>query len=444
MENEIIKKSAEAKKNVMQDVLPPKRSIRDVAIPFRRRTSVEAPIVPPPVKKEELSYKYEYDEPVKPSKKWFYVSVCVLVLALAFGISAFFKSAVIKVTPLNQVYDLNADFTAKKDDTSGGLAFQIVTVSKDLEETVPATGQEQVDTKAAGQIVIFNNYSSASQKLVATTRFQTPEGLIFRLVSAVNVPGRQTVNGQSVPGSVQAAVVADQSGDKYNIPLEDFTIPGFKGGPRYSQIYARSKTPMTGGFSGLQKTVNDQVMASTSAELETNLKTFLQTNIVSQIPDNFVLYPDALSYSFSPIEQASSTDSDAVLKQTGTAYAVIFDKGLLSRAIISNVLPSAANDVIKITNLENLTFSYQTGQTFDPSDSDTVLNFNLSGQPDFVWVFDENKLKSDILGLSKKQAVSVIGSYKTITDVLITTTPFWNQTIPTDPNKVTLINTLAN
>ena len=44
--------------------------------------------------------------------------------------------------------------------------------------------------------------------------------------------------------------------------------------------------------------------------------------------------------------------------------------------------------------------------------------------------------------LSKKNAMSVVGTYSTIQEALITTRPFWNSTIPSDPAKVTLVNTL--
>ena len=460
MENEIIKKSASAKKNVVQDVIPSKRSIRDIELTSRRRPATQEikrpqmekpsekvePIAPPkinPVKPSEFTYKYEYDEPKKSSKKWLYIAVGILVIAVAFGISALFKSAKITITPRNQAYDLNANFSAVKNAGGSGLAFQIVTVSKDMEQTVPATGSQKIDTKATGQIVIMNNYSSASQKLVATTRFQTPDGLVFRINSPVTVPGKQTVAGKSVPGSVTATVTADASGDKYNIGLEDFVLPGFKGDPRYSQIYARSKTSMTGGFSGIQKVVDSGTMASTSDELESGLKASLQSDIALQIPASFVMYPDSLSYSFSSVTQATSSDNTAVLKKTGTAYAIIFDKGNLSRAVVSNLLANATtSEMIKTVNLDKLTLSYTAGQRFDPAGSGTTLNFTLSGKANLVWVFDENKLKSDVLGLSKSQALAVIQRYNAVSEVWLETNPFWNQNIPTDPTKVQFVNTL--
>ena len=56
--------------------------------------------------------------------------------------SAFFKSAVIRVTPKNETVTFQENLTAKKD-TGEGLTFQTVILSKDLEKNVEAT-EEQV------------------------------------------------------------------------------------------------------------------------------------------------------------------------------------------------------------------------------------------------------------------------------------------------------------
>jgi hypothetical protein len=193
---------------------------------------------------------------------------------------------------------------------------------------------------------------------------------------------------------------------------------------------------MTGGFSGIQATVSPQEMASTSAELQNDLKTSLSSDISSQIPANFILYPSSMTFSFSPLGQASTTANQTVLDEKGTAYGVIFDRGALSRAIAALY---SVTDTIKIDNLDALNFSYATSSTFDPSENANVLNFSLSGDPEIVWVFDANKLKNDLLGLSKDQARSVVSGFPAIYEVWIETSPFWNQAIPTDPKRVELL-----
>lgn len=466
-------------KNLVQDVIPPKKSIRNVKLSergadlssgvkktaprfpkesakqeemvedFSRPVAIktEAPIRvdtinnnKPPVVPTN-TYKYEFDEPKKSSKKVLYLSVLVLVVLGGFGVSAFFKSAKITITPKNQTVALDDSFSAKKESSTGGLVFQVVTVVKDIEKNVQATGEAKVEKKARGTITIYNAYSTQSQKLVATTRFQTPEGLVYRLINAVTVPGTLVKSGKTVAGSIDAEVEADKVGADYNVGLKDFSVPGLKGDPKYSKIYGRSLTEMTGGFSGIQKIVEPGVLSQATIEMEEALKASLSKDISSQIPADFVIYGTSLTYKFDPVTQANSSTGGALLKKKGTASAIIFDKGLLSRTLVSKLLPSSANDTIKVTNLEDLDFSFAT-QTPASINTASSIAFSLKGNPQFVWVFDENKIKSQLLGLSKTEAKNVIIKYPTIKEAWIETQPFWNQIIPTDPNKVTLINTL--
>lgn len=472
------------KKNVVQDVLPPKKSIRNVEMPSRTRDFVsdtereysapapksarksapkedpftrsvnirqEAPlrIEPadagiPPISNTPPSYKYDFDEPKEGrSKKVSYIIGFITILVLAFGISALFRSAQIKIAPREEVKTLNDVFVAKKDISPNNLGFQVVSITKDVEKTVDSidtSGSQKVEKKSQGKIIIYNNFGSEPQKLVATTRFQTPEGLIFRITSAVTIPGKTVKDGKTIPGSVEADVEADKVGPSYNIGLKDFTIPGLKGDPKYKAIYARSKTEMTGGFSGVQKVVNPDVLTKLEKEMEDGLKNSLSNDLVNQIPADFILFPSGLTYKYDSVTQTALANGNVVLKKKGQTMAVIFDKSGLSKAIQAKVLPEALNSTVKIANLDKLVFAYASSTSV--SNSTQSISFTLSGSPDFVWVVDENKLKTDLLGLSKTSAKSVIASYSSVKEAWILTRPFWNQNIPSDAKKVTIINTL--
>ncbi len=452
------------KKNIVQDVMPPKKSIRNIKIPPKRSSlkDIDKPIknnydekdfirpvpIQAPIKIENprenlestiptTDYKYEYNDNNNKSKKWVYLFGSILIISLAFGISTFFKSAEIKVTPKQESRSINENFTATKDVLTG-LGFQTVSVSKEVEKIVKSTGEERVERKSRGTIVIYNNFSSQSQRLVATTRFQTPEGLIYRLINPVTVPGRETKDGKTVPGSVEVLVEADKPGVSYNIGLKDFTIPGFNGDPRFNSIYARSKTEMTGGFSGLQKTVSKDILDASEEELKNLLETSLQADIKAQIPANFVSYKDGLIYELDETTQMpASGDDEVILKKKGRATAVIFDKGVLTKTIFTKTIPEIEEGQVRISNIEDLEFK----PVKNIISSDKEISFSISGQANLIWVFDENKLKEDLLGLSKKSGLLVIENYPSITEASIETKPFWNRKIPLDGEKVTLINT---
>ncbi len=197
------------KRNVVQDVVPPssKKSIRDIGIPERRDLEkkvpkyspkddpferpvsinqspikIEAEEKTPPPPETNNSRRYEYPGSHKKSKKkWLYVLGFLVFAGLLIGVSGFFKSATIEVTPKQETKSINESFSAKKDLAGVGLGFQIVTTSKDVEKSVDpkdVTSEQKVERKAKGTIVIYNDFGTAPQKLIATTRFETPEGLV--------------------------------------------------------------------------------------------------------------------------------------------------------------------------------------------------------------------------------------------------------------------------
>ncbi len=95
-----------------------------------------APVPPTPPVISTPSYSYEYDEPHKSSRKALYITFVLFFIALAFGISALFKSAEIRITPRNQIEPLDTTFIAKKDATGMNLGFQLVTITKDVSSWV--------------------------------------------------------------------------------------------------------------------------------------------------------------------------------------------------------------------------------------------------------------------------------------------------------------------
>ncbi|MES3004710.1 MAG: hypothetical protein V4690_01200 [Patescibacteria group bacterium] len=451
------------KKNIVQDVLPPKKSIRNVEIPRVSKKSAPAPAPEPKPKTQDIVRKsvpkitivkeekkevpknnFEYNEPVRKSKSRFtrYILLGALLFGLVFFVSSFFKSAEITFSPKQETRVLNEVLSAEKNLASGGLGFQIVSTAKDIERTVTATGEERVDTKASGTIVIYNKTAEA-QRLVATTRFEAAGGLIYRAKTAVTVPARQVKDGKTVSGSAEVVVEADAVGEKYNIPLSDLTIVGFKGTPKYTEIYARSKTAMTGGFSGVQKTVSKEVLDKAGAEMEQELQAALATEIASQIPNNFVLYQSSVSYKFEPVTQTGGgSTSSAVLKKRGVISAIIFDRTAISGVILQKILPDTEQGSVKISNLDVLDFTLNT-VNFDPNTTDNI-SFNIKGDANVVWVFDEGKIKTDLLGLSKQSAEEVLRTYVNMKEAWIKTQPFWSRSIPNNPDKVEIVNTLEN
>ncbi len=476
------------KKNIVQDVVFPKRSIRDVALPSRRREATstipmkssrsqfaehDEPVEPRsvqrgvPIEKNRVQDEEEQHDPVfhrrippatprtpytfdyntdlpphKESRLGLWVSLALFVVALGFGVSALFVSAQVTISPKTQVLPINVPLVAQKDRPNGEFGYQVVSISASTEKEVAAGAVEKVEKKATGTIIIYNAASETPQKLIANTRFESTNGKIFRIATAISIPGRKTENGKMIPGSIEATITADQTGESYNLGLSDFTVPGLKGDARYTTIYARSKAPSTGGFSGNMKVVDTSLEQATKKELEIALKARLKNDIMSQIPVNFVLFDGALSYQIESISQKAGTpDDEAVLVLTGTAHALIFDKTLLSKAVIDGLkdLVTAAAQNLAVTNLEKLSFIL-TGTSQVSQTATTPVTFTLTGDAQIEWLFDESQLKNDLLGIKKGDLGSLLqAKYPSIESAQVKILPLWKHSFPLDPNKVTII-----
>ena len=161
---------------------------------------------------------------------------------------------------------LDAEVTAQADQESVDIQakripLRVVETEKDITQSFPSTGQSSASDKLArGMVTLSNAFSENAQSLVATTRLESPDGKIFRLVKGVTIPGMKEVDGKSSPGTIDAEVVADSSGEEYIIEPTAFTIPGLKGGPKYEKMSAQSSKAFEGGGKG------DGAIASVSAD----------------------------------------------------------------------------------------------------------------------------------------------------------------------------------
>jgi hypothetical protein len=176
--------------------------------------------------------------------------ICIISIAtLLFFLSSVFATATLTITPKNQIVALNDTYNIILDKSVTGLHYQVMTIKKELSKTLETDGEEYVERKATGKAILYNNYSTSKQRLINNTRLDTKDGLTYRIRQSVEVPGIKTIAGVKTPGSVEVEIIADMPGDKYNMKLSDlkgdFTIPGFKGDPRYSLFYGRLSADTT-------------------------------------------------------------------------------------------------------------------------------------------------------------------------------------------------------
>jgi hypothetical protein len=456
-------------KPLFHDIIPPDRkSIKRIPIP--ERGNPERPMrepLPPLREKPQQSYQppqprqeRSYSEPARqqnqqrpyrtteeplsrlPEKVVYKprrrsklpIILSILALILIAGIVFFFlpkaTGATVKLTPRGQLISVDASFTGSQD-ANKPLPYQVALYEKDGKLTVPAGGDEHVETKATGVIRIFNNFSSDPQKLIENTRFETPNGLIFKINQAVTVPGKSG----DTPGSIDVAVTAEKIGANYNVGLSDFTIPGFKNDPRYTKIIAHSKTAIAGGFAGNQKKVDPVQVKAAQQKIRDELQLSLIRQMQQNLPENFVFLPGAY---FIEYESLPNTDISGGMQLTerATFHGVMFNRHDLAKVITEKVKgdKNSQNDIFGV---ENLAFTAKTGSSTKPWESPS-LNFSLKGTTTLVSIIDTEKLKEELVAKPRNSLNAVLTSYPGVAKAQVIMRPFWKQSFPSDMSEITI------
>jgi hypothetical protein len=370
----------------------------------------------------------------------------IIILGVGYFISVLMGGASVTVHPKYKDTTVQATFTAYKKPPAGELSYELMTLDTSGEKQVTATSEEQVSQRATGDILIYNAYSKTPQRLIKNTRFKSPDGLIYRIEESVEVPG-MTVDesGNAAPGVVTAKVFADGTGDQYNIGPTKFTIPGLEGSDQYDKMYAESTNGFTGGYEGPKYIIPDSVLQEAKQALHLDLRNQLLGKVDSSKPAGFILYKDAVTFTYESLPSVKSGDNLVTLKEHARLQVPIFKDSEFASYIAKNTVAGFESAPVLLPDPYSLTFSYAsaTTSTSDISALDS-LDFTLTGQTRIVWQFDENALKKDLTGMSKTALPTVLSGYPAIDRAEAVIRPFWKQSFPDNPDDITITTQIGN
>ncbi len=445
----------------MKDITPPnnRRSIRNVIPPRheevyrpgreneRREEQVKVrdfkmrenniggmPEEEPRGKKTSNSKVYS---PGKKGKRWLWwvsgiASATAVVLILGFGISSQFATAEVVIEPISkEATGIEKTITARKNPSSGELGFEIITVGlkQPRQVSVPASGEEYVEEKASGVITVYNEFSSSQQVLVTNTRFESPDGLIYRIRESVTIPG---MSGGK-PGTAQVRVYADEVGENYNIGPAKFTIPGFKGSPQFEGFYARSESSMSGGQAGEIPLINDEDLESAEEELREGLEAELYSEAKSLIPEGFLLFDG--TYSIEERREVEVTNGNAILTLSALLHGVLLKEDVLAKYLYREI--TNEDHDVEVKNWDELILSLQEKEDLKDREE---LRFIVSGGIHFFRVIDKGSLASELAGVSIRDSARISSildedNYP-IFKAEVSVSPFWMPSFPGNPEKI--------
>lgn len=366
------------------------------------------------------------------------VIVAGIIIGAGFFVNVMLGGADVTVHPKVKDISVQAEFSAHTNPQAGELGYELLTLEETGEKQVKASGKETVSLKAEGKIFVYNAKSTSPQPLVKNTRFESKDGLIFRIKDSIIVPGAtKDEKGNLVPGNVVADVYADGTGEQYNVGPGRFTVPGLKETDQYDNVYGETTTALTGGFEGEKYIIDEAEFSTAKQALHVELRDKLLAKLKESRPAGFVLYDEAVTFAFDSLPSTEYGESLATIKEKARLQVPMFKESEFSSFIADKTIPDYEGDLVSMTDPQTLKFSY-TAPTTTVSDiaSYTSLDFMLKGDSKVVWKFDQEKLQKDLISLKKSEAPKVFSSYPAISSAQAEIRPFWVSVFPKKPDEI--------
>ena len=358
-----------------------------------------------------------------------------IVFLLYYALTYVFDSATVMVTPNYKDVTIPAATLTLGD--KGAVPYELATNEAIKTKSLPKTTTTTVDKKASGDITIYNNYSTAPQRLVKFTRFESPNKKIYKIVDSVTIPGKSG----STPGQINVKVVAESEGADYNVDTVSFTIPGFKGKEQFTQIYAKTFSAILGGSSGSKAIVAITDLNATKDELAKSLRESIKKDFSVKTYDKHVPLFDSVTVTI-------TDNSDAVLRgdtDTYSAKAVgsmaVVEESLLSKFVLASVGDVDKNIKYRFFPSNNLTF-IMSNET--PLLGSSTLSFIASGNARVVWSTDYINLQDRLIAKSRKDFTNIIASDNTISSASVSIFPPWKSGFPERKESITVKEKLAD
>ena len=173
------------------------------------------------------------------------------------------------------------------------------------------------------------------------------------------------------PGVIDVSVSGADSGEEYNSDQLDFTVLSFKGTLKYSNIYGRSKSKITGGLKGKFGQISDAEKQTIVNDLNTTLQTKLFKKATEQIPAEFILFKDAVFFKSDDATESFAPTGDQVsVTAKGTLYGFFFNEKELTKKIAEDNIDKYDGSEVYISKIKDLIFNLPNKDNISFSDVD--------------------------------------------------------------------------
>ncbi|MCA9373735.1 hypothetical protein KC725_01100 [Candidatus Peregrinibacteria bacterium] len=390
------------------------------------------------------------------------VIVCLLILVTITYIAL--PGATIALTPKSNVIDTSVNVTLAdielnraELDTRPVNMIPSYKLTKKIQKvlTYQATGKHFEGRNATGKLTIMND-SGNPWPLVAETRFQTDDGIIFRIKNAVTVPA----SGGSEPGKLEVDVVADEFdayeqavGERGNIPPSKFFLPGLSE-DNQQRLRAESFADFSGGETLVIKEVSAEdleaarvkMVADLQASAEAELKALVQERNENQNTNLELLTGSDVIEMSEPVvnipgglegQRIDNFEVSGEVIVSGVAYN---KDDLLG--ILKTELKLKKNPQKRLYRIDEESLTYRTVES-DGAAGKIKITATLKGIEEYELSPDKEngerlirKIKDHVLNMPINEAEVYIQNLPEIDKVYIESWPAWAPNMPGIPDNI--------
>ncbi|MEI6399900.1 MAG: hypothetical protein WCO58_00035 [bacterium] len=379
------------------------------------------------------------DKILTPEKKHlsprFFLWIVVLLLLVwsVIAILHSFREATIVIDPFVQKFDLkDAIFSGQKSGGGDELKYEIIQIKNEVTTTLEGTkNTSNTATFAKGAITFTNTDTKQKVTLVQGTTFVDTNGNEYELTGKLVIPVAKKVKTDIVPSKTTGTIKAKELGSKYN--AENLLL-NFKDTKLQKPTLSLSQVTMKDGKDTGAYQVTGEVLQKTYTELDQKLREKLYIQAQAQLPEGFIIFRNGGTYTisnFNPV--VTGADQTVPVTLQGSASFFIFERKNLEKTIAGSIGIKDDESTYMIPKLTDLDIKYL---SMTDINSATVA---ISGEGLIIWRIDDRDIKQKILGAQKNNLKNILKEVKSIANINIKMTPFWEQNLPDKSDKITII-----
>lgn len=368
---------------------------------------------------------------------FFYAKIAWIALAVAVVIAGVVlttasRSAVVSVTLKSA--ESERDLTVRVVQTTPGqtdaTVAQPVVVGEIVESigtaraTKPIKATQSVIGRAEGTLTIVNT-TGRSQPLVATTRFLSPKGVLFRLVRGVTVPARSRVN---------AEVRADQPGAEGDVGSTRWRIPGLSSSLQ-SLIYGVSEGAMTGGLREARR-VDEVDIAEVVAKAE--IEATKNAEKALSVAPNLFRFSRTTATIRTLNAKAGQNVAELSADVRATVTHVLVDPAAAKTAVRQFLESDVAREKRDLVDVAGDVSSFELEKIFREEKAAEIHGtMKLTTRPSGSGLAQE--LQGAVTGLAREQVRVQLLGREDVADASVRITPPWLWTLPSRSDKIRVL-----